>query len=57
MVKGSLVANHRLISGMMNFVTKNGVWSHVKTIQLEEGTNLPDRYMNQQLKGRLVVTM
>ncbi|KAJ5981186.1 GroES-like protein [Penicillium canescens] len=56
-VKGSLVANQRLVSDMMNFVAKNGVRSHVQTIQLEEGTNLPGRYMNPQLKGRLVVTM
>ncbi|KAJ6071014.1 alcohol dehydrogenase [Penicillium canescens] len=42
-VKGSLVANQRLVSDMMNFVAKIGVWSHVQTIQLEEGTNLPDR--------------
>ncbi|CAG8890296.1 unnamed protein product [Penicillium egyptiacum] len=56
-IRGSLLANQRLVSDMMQLVADKGVQSHVQTMSLEEGTNLPDRYMNPHLKGRLVVTM
>ncbi|RAH67338.1 alcohol dehydrogenase [Aspergillus aculeatinus CBS 121060] len=54
-VRGSLVANQRLLSDMMNFVAEKGVRSHVQTVKLEEAMDLPDRYMDPHLKGRLVV--
>ncbi|RAH47727.1 GroES-like protein [Aspergillus brunneoviolaceus CBS 621.78] len=47
-VRGSL-------SDMMNFVAEKGVRSHVQTVKLEEAMDLPDRYMDPHLKGRLVV--
>ncbi|PYI02737.1 GroES-like protein [Aspergillus sclerotiicarbonarius CBS 121057] len=56
-IKGGLVANQRLVSDMMKLVADKGVRSHVQTIKLEEGMDLPDRYMNPHLKGRLLVTM
>ncbi|KAL4965828.1 chaperonin 10-like protein [Aspergillus stella-maris] len=56
-VKGSLVANQKLVEDMMKLVAENGVRSHVTTMSLEEGINLPDRYMDPKLKGRLVVTL
>ncbi|KAL4927990.1 chaperonin 10-like protein [Aspergillus undulatus] len=56
-VKGSLVANRRLTEDMMKLVAEKGIRSHVTTMSLEEGINLPEKYMNPQLKGRLVVTL
>lgn len=56
-IKGSLVANKRLVTDMMKLVAEKGVRSNVKTVKLEEGTNLPDQYMDSHLKGRLVVTI
>ncbi|RAK77242.1 GroES-like protein [Aspergillus fijiensis CBS 313.89] len=54
-VRGSLFANQRLLSDMMNFVAEKGVRSHVQTVKLEEAMDFPDRYMDPYLKGRLVV--
>ncbi|OJK02587.1 hypothetical protein ASPACDRAFT_1853173 [Aspergillus aculeatus ATCC 16872] len=54
-VRGSLVANKRLLSDMINFVAEKGVRSHVQTVKREEAMDLPDRYMDPHLKGRLVV--
>ncbi|KAL4877438.1 chaperonin 10-like protein [Aspergillus karnatakaensis] len=56
-VKGSLVANQRMVTDMMKLVAEKGVRSHVTTMTLEEATNLPEKYMDPHLKGRLVVTM
>ena len=56
-IRGALVANQRLVSDMMKLVAEKEVRSHVQTVKLEDGTNLPDRYMNPRLKGRLVVIM
>ena len=56
-IRGSLVANRRLVTEMMQVVAEKGVRSHVQTLKLEEGEDLPDRYMDPHLKGRLVVTM
>ncbi|RDW94221.1 uncharacterized protein DSM5745_01543 [Aspergillus mulundensis] len=55
-VRGNLVANQRLVRDMMRLVAEKGVRSHVTTMTLEEGVNLPERYMDPNLKGRLVVT-
>ncbi|KAL4871491.1 hypothetical protein BDV12DRAFT_163852 [Aspergillus spectabilis] len=56
-VKGSLAANQRLVTDMMELVSEKRVRSHVTTMSLEEATNLPERYMDPHMKGRLVVTM
>ncbi|PYI24787.1 alcohol dehydrogenase GroES-like domain-containing protein [Aspergillus violaceofuscus CBS 115571] len=54
-IRGSLVANQRLLSDMMKFVAEKGLRSYVKTVKLEEAMDLPDQYMDPHLKGRLVV--
>ncbi|KAL4981328.1 chaperonin 10-like protein [Aspergillus falconensis] len=56
-IKGSVIANQRLARDMMKCVVEKGVRSHVTTLKFEEGVNLPERYMDSKLKGRLVVTM
>lgn len=56
-VKGSLVCNQRMARDMMELVKDKGVRSHVRTMSLEQGVNLPEMYMDPNLKGRLVVTM
>ena len=56
-IVGSLVANRRLVSDMMKVVGEKGVRSHVTTVSLEQAVNLPDMYMQKDLKGRLVVKM
>jgi D-arabinose 1-dehydrogenase-like Zn-dependent alcohol dehydrogenase len=42
---------------MMKFVAEKGVRSYVTRIGLEEAVDLPERYMNPHLKGRLVVVL
>ncbi|PYH99735.1 alcohol dehydrogenase GroES-like domain-containing protein [Aspergillus ellipticus CBS 707.79] len=56
-VKGSLVANRRMMMDMMKLVEEKGVRSHVRSVTLEEGVDLPDLHMDPHLKGRLVVVM
>ncbi|KAL4810675.1 chaperonin 10-like protein [Aspergillus unguis] len=56
-VRGSLVASQRMVTEMIKVVVEKGVRSHITTMRLEEGVNLPERYMDPRLKGRLVVTM
>ncbi|KAL3462816.1 chaperonin 10-like protein [Aspergillus heterothallicus] len=56
-VKGSLVCTQPQAEAMMKFVAEKGVRSHVQTVPLEEAINLPDRYMDPHLKGRLVMTV
>ncbi|RAL17625.1 uncharacterized protein BO97DRAFT_419862 [Aspergillus homomorphus CBS 101889] len=56
-IRGNLVANQRLALDMMRFVAEKGVKSHITTLKLEEGKDLPQRYMFPHLKGRLVVVM
>ncbi|KAL4922640.1 chaperonin 10-like protein [Aspergillus aurantiobrunneus] len=56
-IKGSLVANQRLVTDMMKLVAEKGIRSHVTTMSLEEGVNLPEMYMDPRLKGRLVVVV
>ncbi|KAL5335541.1 chaperonin 10-like protein [Aspergillus crustosus] len=56
-IRGSLLANQRMAEDMMKVVREKGVRSHVAPMVLEEAVDLPERYMNQHLKGRLVVTM
>ncbi|KAL4882394.1 GroES-like protein [Aspergillus karnatakaensis] len=56
-IRGSLVANRRLATEMMRFVAEKGMHSHVTTVRLEEGEDLPQCYMDPHLKGRLVVVM
>ncbi|KAL3447863.1 chaperonin 10-like protein [Aspergillus insuetus] len=56
-VKGSLVCNQPQAAEMMKFVAENGVRSYVARIGLEEAVDLPERYMDPHLKGRLVVVL
>ncbi|KAI9035091.1 alcohol dehydrogenase GroES-like domain-containing protein [Aspergillus affinis] len=56
-IRGSLVANRRLVSDMMRFVAEKGVRAHVSTVRLDDAEDLPQRYSDPHLKGRLVVVM
>lgn len=56
-VRGSLVANKKLVDEMMEVVSKHGVWSYVTTVKFEDVPRLPELYMDKHLKGRLVVKM
>jgi len=56
-IKGSLVANKELLDEMLAVVVKHGVRSYITTVPFDEMLDLPDMYMNQHLKGRLVMKM
>ncbi|KAL3487973.1 chaperonin 10-like protein [Aspergillus germanicus] len=56
-VKGSLVCNQPQAAEMMKFVAEKGVRSYVTRVKLEEAMDLPARYMDPHLKGRLVVVL
>lgn len=56
-VKGSLVASKAEVEEMLKIVAKFGIRSHITTVSLDETPDLPERYMDQHLKGRLVMKM
>jgi D-arabinose 1-dehydrogenase-like Zn-dependent alcohol dehydrogenase len=54
-IKGSLVASKSQVETMLKIIDEFGIRSHVTTLSMDESTNLPERYMNPHLKGRLVM--
>ena len=56
-VKGSLVANKELLDEMLAVVAQHGIRSHITTIASEQTPQLPEMYMDEHLKGRLVMKM
>jgi len=56
-VKGSLVASPSQIDDMLKVVDKFGIRSHISTVSLDDSPKLPDMYMDQHLKGRLVMKL
>lgn len=56
-VKGSLVANKKLLDDMMRVVAAHGVKSLIHTVDLGDEPRLPEMHMEHGLQGRLVVKM
>ncbi|THZ98879.1 alcohol dehydrogenase GroES-like domain-containing protein [Aureobasidium pullulans] len=54
-VKGSGVANRSEVEEMMKVVASHGVKSYVRTVPFEKTPDLPEMYMDNHLKGRLVM--
>jgi D-arabinose 1-dehydrogenase-like Zn-dependent alcohol dehydrogenase len=54
-IKGSLVATKDQVENMLQVVDKFGIRSHITTVALDQVPELPDRYMDPHLKGRLVM--
>jgi D-arabinose 1-dehydrogenase-like Zn-dependent alcohol dehydrogenase len=56
-VKGSLVANKKLLDDMMRVVAAHDVKSLIHTVDLGDAPRLPEMYVQADLQGRLVVKM
>ncbi|KAL1607060.1 hypothetical protein SLS59_002764 [Nothophoma quercina] len=56
-VRGSLVATKPLTDEMFKLVDKHGVRSHITTIDFKDVPRLPEMYMDEHLRGRLVMKM
>ncbi|KAF2633845.1 GroES-like protein [Macroventuria anomochaeta] len=56
-IRGSLVATKPLTDEMFKLVDKHGVRSHLTTIGFKDVPKLPEVYMNEHLKCRLVLKM
>lgn len=52
---GSLVSTKPQAEAMLKVVDKHNVRSHVTTVTLDQVPELPERYMDPHLKGRLVM--
>ena len=56
-IKGSLVANKELLDEMLAVVAQHGIRSHITTVAFERTPQLPELYMDEHLKGCLVMKM
>jgi D-arabinose 1-dehydrogenase-like Zn-dependent alcohol dehydrogenase len=54
-IKGSLVASKTQVEEMLKLIDKFGIRSHITTVSLDQTPELPGRYMDPHLKGRLVM--
>jgi D-arabinose 1-dehydrogenase-like Zn-dependent alcohol dehydrogenase len=54
-IKGSLVSNRWQAEDMMAAVARHGIKSHLNVVTMKDGPKLPELYMDQHLKGRLVM--
>lgn len=56
-IVGSLVATQKQAQEMLNAAGAHGIKSWITEIPLERAPELPELYMDQHLKGRLVVNI
>lgn len=56
-IKGSLVATRNQVQDMMQVVAKHGIRGHVTTVSMEDAVDLPNKYLDAHLKGRLVLKL
>jgi D-arabinose 1-dehydrogenase-like Zn-dependent alcohol dehydrogenase len=54
--KGSLLSSRQQAEDMMKVVAKNKVRTEIHPVSLDEAVDLPEKYMDPHLKGRLVVS-
>lgn len=54
-IKGSLVGSKEQLVKLLQVVHQHNIRSHVTTVTLDQVPELPERYMDPHLKGRLVM--
>jgi len=51
------VATRNQVQDMMQVVAKHGIRGHVTTVSMEDAVDLPNKYLDAHLKGRLVLKL